>query len=102
MSVQAVTFRPRRWLRNPHVQSVLATSGVRRLLFRRRRAALEDTSSEHVLDCGGGVLLQGFHTRQQLLAQPRALAILLHGWEGSVHSTYVMHTGARLLGEGCD
>ncbi len=102
MSVQAVTFRPRRWLRNPHVQSVLATSGVRRLLFRRRRAALEDTSSEHILDCGGGVLLQGFHTRQTLLVQPRALAILLHGWEGSVHSTYVMHTGARLLSEGCD
>ena len=102
MSMQAVTFRPRRWLRNPHVQSVLATSGVRRLLFRRRRAALEDTSSEHILDCGSGVLLQGFHTRQSLLAQPRALAILLHGWEGSVHSTYVMHTGARLLSEGCD
>jgi predicted alpha/beta-fold hydrolase len=30
------------------------------------------------------------------------LAILLHGWEGSVQSTYVLHTGARLLAEGCD
>jgi predicted alpha/beta-fold hydrolase len=102
MSAQPVTFRPRRWLRNPHVQSVLASSGVRRLLFRRRRAALDGASTEHILDCGGDVRLQGFHTRQSALAQPRALAILLHGWEGSVHSTYVLHTGARLLAEGCD
>ncbi len=102
MSAKPITFRPRRWLRNPHVQSMLASSGVRRLLFSQRRAALESAASECILDCGGGVRLQGFHTRQSVLAQPRALAVLLHGWEGSVHSTYVLHTGARLLSEGCD
>lgn len=95
-------FRPRRWLRSPHVQSALASSGMRRLLFRRRRAALEHPCTEHILDCGGGVRLQGFHTSQTALPQPRALAILLHGWEGSAQSTYILHTGARLLAEGCD
>ena len=95
-------FRPRGWLRNPHVQSVLASSGVRRLLFRRRRSALERASTEHLLDCGGDVRLQGFHTRQRVLPQPRALAVLLHGWEGSAQSSYILHTGSRLLADGCD
>ena len=102
MSAQPTLFRPRPWLRNPHVQSVLASSGVRRLFFGRRRAALEHEASEHVLDCGNGVRLQGFHTRQTALPQARALVVLLHGWEGSVHSTYVLHTGSRMLAEGCD
>jgi predicted alpha/beta-fold hydrolase len=95
-------FRPRGFLRNPHVQSLLASSGVRRLLFRGRRSLLEDGASEHILDCGGGVRLQGFHTRQALLPKARALAVLLHGWEGSVQSSYILHTGSRLLAEGCD
>jgi uncharacterized protein len=95
-------FRPRGWLRNPHVQSVLASSGVRRLLFRQRRAALESGSTEHILDCGNGIRLQGFHTPQKVQPHPRALAILLHGWEGSAQSSYILHTGSRLLAEGCD
>jgi predicted alpha/beta-fold hydrolase len=95
-------FRPRRWLRNPHVQSVLASSGMRSALFRRRRHALEATTTECILDCGHDVRLQGFHTRQSSLPQPRALAVLLHGWEGSAQSSYILHTGSRLLAEGCD
>jgi uncharacterized protein len=95
-------FRPRRWLRNPHVQSVLASSGVRSMLFRRRRALLEKGATEHILDCGNDVRLQGFHSRQSALVRPRALVVLLHGWEGSVQSSYILHTGSRLLAEGCD
>lgn len=95
-------FQPRGWLRNRHVQSVLASSGPRRWLFRGGRALLEATATEHILDCGQGVRLQGFLTRQSVCAQPNALVVLLHGWEGSVHSSYMLHTGARLLAEGCD
>lgn len=95
-------FRPQRWLRNPHVQSVLASSGVRSALFRHRRLALERDTTECILDCGGNVRLQGFHTRQSKFPKPRALAVLLHGWEGSAQSSYILHTGARLLDEGCD
>ena len=98
----AASFRPPRWLRNPHLQSVLASSGMRRLLFRLRRAALEMQATEHILDCGNGARLQGFHSRQTVQSQPRALAVLLHGWEGSAQSSYILHTGSRLLAEGCD
>jgi predicted alpha/beta-fold hydrolase len=102
MNARELPFRPPRWLRNPHVQSALASSGVRRFLLRRRGALVDRGATEHILDCGEGVRLQGFHTRQTALPQPRALAILLHGWEGSVQSSYVLNTGARLLAEGCD
>jgi predicted alpha/beta-fold hydrolase len=95
-------FRPHRLLRSPHLQSVLASSGVRRWLFRRRRAALEGLASEHILDCGAGVRLQGFHSAQTVRGQARGLVVLLHGWEGSATSSYVLHTGARLLAEGWD
>lgn len=95
-------YRSPRLLRNPHVQSVLASSGVRRLLYARRRALLERDAIEHVLDCGDGVRLLGLHTAQQVREQPRGLVVLLHGWEGSVKSSYLMHTGARLLAEGFD
>jgi uncharacterized protein len=95
-------FDPPRWLRSPHVQSVLASSSVRRILFRRRRVALESVATEHILDCGNGARLQGFHSAQSILPEARALVILLHGWEGSAQSSYILHTGARLLAEGCD
>jgi uncharacterized protein len=95
-------FNPRGLLRNPHVQSVLASSGVRRLLFRRRHAKLRNESVEHILDCGDGIRLQGFYTKQHVAAKPRALAILLHGWEGSAQSSYILNTTTRLLDNGCD
>ena len=95
-------YRPPRLLRNPHLQSVLASSGVRRLLYRRRLSTLERGATEHLLDCGDGVRLLGLHSAQAVLAKPRGLVVLLHGWEGSVQSTYVLHTGSRLLADGYD
>ena len=100
--MQPAAFTPPRALRNPHVQSVLASSFLRRWLRHAQRAALERGAVEHILDCGHGVRLQGFHSRQNSVAKPRALAVLLHGWEGSAQSTYMGHTASRLLAEGCD
>lgn len=102
MSYDAHPFRPRGWLRNPHLQSVLASSGIRKTLASRRRARIEGAAEAVLLDCGGGVRLLGYHTRQSLLAKPKGLAVLLHGWEGSSQSTYLIHTGARMLEEGFD
>jgi uncharacterized protein len=95
-------FRPPWGLGNPHVQSVLASSTLRRWLDRRRSADIEARAVEHILECGGGVRLQGFHTAQRELPDARGLVVLLHGWEGSARSNYVLSTGARLLREGFD
>jgi predicted alpha/beta-fold hydrolase len=98
----AAEFRPTPLLRNRHVQSVLASSRLRWLSARRVAARLKGDAEEVVLDCGNGVRLQGFHTRQNVHAESRGLVVMLHGWEGSVESSYLLHTGARLLADGFD
>lgn len=55
-----------------------------------------------LLDAGEGVRLQGFHTRQSVRDTPRGLVIMLHGWEGCAQSSYLLHTGSRMLAEGFD
>lgn len=100
--MNAGAFDPPWLLRNAHVQSVLSSSFLRRAAFRRSNAALESAAHECILDCGNGVRLQGFHSAQRVRSGSRALVVLLHGWEGSVQSNYILHTGARLLAEGCD
>ncbi|MGH8165025.1 MAG: YheT family hydrolase, partial [Rhodanobacteraceae bacterium] len=95
-------FNPSRLLRNPHVQSVLASSSLRRLLLRRRARAVERGARTMMLDGGDGVRLLGFHTAQRALPAPRGLAVMFHGWEGSARSTYLLQTGGRLLAEGWD
>ena len=100
--MKAADFQPPLLLRNPHVQSVLASSKLRRWLSAWRAGDVETGAVEHILDCGDGVRLQGFHTAQRAMPNARGLVVLLHGWEGSVRSTYVLNTGARLLREGFD
>lgn len=98
----AVVFTPSPWLRNPHLQSVLASSSLRRLLSRRARHAVERGTVGHVLDCGDGVRLLGFHTAQHVARDALGLVVLLHGWEGSARSSYIVGAGARLLADGFD
>ena len=100
--LRGADFTPSRWLANPHLQSILASSALRRLALRRARQAIERRSVEHVLDCGHGVRLQGFLARQERREHAHGLVVLLHGWEGSVQSSYVVGTGARLLDDGFD
>ncbi|MEO7325851.1 MAG: alpha/beta fold hydrolase [Dokdonella sp.] len=100
--IRAADFRPPRGLRNPHVQSVLASSGLRRWFGRDRSDAIVRDAVEHILDCGDGVRLQAFHTAQRRFDTALGLVVLLHGWEGSSRSTYLLNTGARLLNEGFD
>lgn len=95
-------FRRRGPLANAHVQSLLASSGLRRAAARMRFPDLHGASSEAILDCGNGVQLQGFHSVQSALPQARGLAVLLHGWEGSVQSSYLLVSAGRLLAAGFD
>lgn len=101
-TIRAADFRPPRALRNAHVQSVLASSGLRRWFARNRSDAIEREAVEHILDCGDGVRLQAFHTAQRRFDASLGLVVLLHGWEGSSRSTYLRNTGTRLLEEGFD
>ena len=97
----AADYRPPRLLRNPHLQSVLGSSGLRRHRGLRALAATGAETSEHILDGGGGARPQGWHSRVPG-REPRGMALLLHGWEGSADSGYMRLTAARLLADGLD
>jgi len=124
------SFRPPPWLRNAHIQSILPSLPLRRPGVRRRCAQLIRSSEPVVLECGDGVRLLGFVARALApvsidgpaaaltpaappAAQPSALAptsieagarlaIILHGWEGSSDSMYVLSLGQYLLERGFD
>jgi predicted alpha/beta-fold hydrolase len=94
----AADFAPAFWLRNRHLQSMLASTSWRRGRVLRRSMALRTTARELLLDCGAGVRLQCF-----ISTPPRssgAPVVLLHGWEGSAESLYVLSLGAQLFERG--
>jgi hypothetical protein len=71
---------------------------LRRASIEKRAAAVIAASQELVLDCGDGVRLMGWHAEPPAGAAsaPRRLAVLLHGWEGSSESLYLLSV-AELL-----
>jgi predicted alpha/beta-fold hydrolase len=92
-------YRPPRWLRNAHLQSLLGTSALRRRHGERALRACGAVSTVHLIDAGEGVRLQGVHSA--IPDTPtRGLALLLHGWEGSADSSYMRLTAAQLLRRG--
>ena len=93
-------FRAPLGLGHKHVQSLLAGSPVRRGLVRGRARPLLAASRPEVLDCGDGVRLLGYFSPQA--AEPRGLAIMLHGWEGSAAANYVLSVGGTLYDAGFD
>jgi predicted alpha/beta-fold hydrolase len=93
-------FRPPAWLRNRHLQSMLASTAARRGPIARRAAPLVTAQREMLLDCGGGVRLQCF--RSSLGQGHGTPVVLLHGWEGSAESLYVLSLGQQLFERGFD
>ena len=102
-TIEALPFRPRWPLRNGHLQTMLGNLPPVPWLIRRRAAALRAAAAELLLDCGAGVRLQAFVSRAPAAqAAARPMAVLLHGWEGSAESGYVLSLGALLFGHGFD
>lgn len=95
-------YRPNRWLRGGHLQSVLPSLPGRRPLVERRARPVLDTSREILLDCGDGVRLQAFHAAPRAPRESRSVAVLLHGWEGSAQSLYVLSLAQTLFERGFD
>ena len=91
-------FDPPRGLKHRHVQSLLAGWPWRQRWLRRRASALLAASRDEIVDCGADVRLLGHYSAQP--AEPRGLAILLHGWEGSAEANYVVSVGGLLYDAG--
>lgn len=99
MTAATSPYAPPAWLRNPHVQSVLGSSALRRRRGARALAATGAVTRSHEIDGGNGVRLQGLHSAVPGVA-PQGLAVLLHGWEGSAESSYMRLAAASLLQRG--
>ncbi|WP_045758504.1 YheT family hydrolase [Xanthomonas albilineans] len=97
--MNATDYSPPRWLRNPHVQSVLGSSLLRVRRGEQRLVASGATTTSHILDGGDGVRLQGWLSVPADVA-PRGTVLLLHGWEGSADSSYMCLTAAQMVAHG--
>jgi uncharacterized protein len=96
-------FQPARWLRNRHLQSMLASTSWRRPQVLTRAAGMRAAAREVLLDCGDGVRLQAFiSTPSGGERQGVAPVVLLHGWEGSAESLYVLSLAQRLYDQGIE
>ena len=99
-------FRPAWWLRGAHRQSVLPSLPTRRPFVARRARPMLAAAREWLLDCGDGVRLQAFHSAppQGGAAPPDGptVVVLLHGWEGSAESLYILSLAQSLFAQGYD
>jgi predicted alpha/beta-fold hydrolase len=99
-TIDGSSFRPRRWLRGRHFQSILPNWPARRARVEQRATPMRAVAVELLLDCGDGIRLQAFHSSPP---EPgRTVAVLLHGWEGSAESTYLQSLAQTLFVAGHD
>jgi len=87
-------FEPGGLLANAHLQSVLTSSPWRKRRVLRSSSAYRTGSEREVVSTPSGVHLLGYRSRPE--SSNGALAILLHGWEGSAESNYLLDTAVAL------
>lgn len=95
MNSLSTDFIPPFYLRSTWAQTLFASS---KLGTRGPNLMLEN-ASEMLLNPIENIRLQGFYS-QQTHPSARGLVILLHGWEGSVNSAYMLRTGKALYEQG--
>jgi hypothetical protein len=95
-------FRPPWWLRGGHRQSILAGLPLRRATVRRRTLPVCSAAREWLLDCGDGVRLQAWHSSPASRGKRSGdkVVVLMHGWEGSADSLYMMSAAQALFDAG--
>lgn len=90
-------FNPPIGLSNPFTQTILSSSSLR--TFRRRKILKKSQQSIELLP--DNVRLECFYSSPPVSTTNKpSLFILLHGWEGSADSSYVVHMSNVLLNAG--
>ncbi len=90
-------FQPPFFIKNAYVQTILGSSKLRSPTPNLMR----DVACEKIIKTPDDVKLVGYHSVQRG-GQPKGLAIVLHGWEGSSDSTYVLRCANQLYRNGYD
>ncbi|HEU4616993.1 MAG TPA: alpha/beta fold hydrolase [Gammaproteobacteria bacterium] len=104
-STLGVGFIPPRLLRHAHLQSILASVGLRDRALRRAAAAMLGAARNVLLEVDG-VRLLGRYSAQPFAGggdrTAAKLLVVLHGWEGSSESPYVVALCGRAYRSGFD
>ncbi len=95
------SFKPRGILANTHVQTLLSSSGYRRKKISAQAKQLLSASQKWILDGGDGIRLLAYFSAQTS-RQSRGMVVLIHGWEGSSESNYLIATASCLFNNGFD
>ncbi len=98
-------FLPHPLIRGGNRQTLLARWRPRSaaLVTRREQAVLIDAGKDYTgFAPERAVRLLGFYTRRLTQGPRRGLVLLLHGWEGSSHSSYNLLLGSTLIRQGYD
>ncbi|MDD5169729.1 MAG: hypothetical protein PHN75_12985, partial [Syntrophales bacterium] len=74
------------------MQTILGSSRFRAL----GTGTLIEASTPSIIDAGQGVRLLGFYGKQPQHQNTKGLVTLLHGWEGSSGSSYILSIGKHL------
>ncbi|MBV1932339.1 MAG: alpha/beta fold hydrolase [Porticoccaceae bacterium] len=105
---EPMTFKPPLPLRSGHLQTILNGSRLRNKLAQAGIQRVNNSAQVQIIDCGEGVRLVGAYnhslSRQKLTGsnKPLALVVLIHGWEGSFESNYMLTAAHTLLNAGYD
>lgn len=94
---QRANFKPKPWVRNPHLQTIIASMRFRNI---RKRLMLY-VSREIIVEGNDGVRLMGYHAGQAFRPS-KGLIIFIHGWEGSAASAYVVSAAHYFFNQGFD
>lgn len=90
-------FSPKPWARSAHLQTIFAS-----LKYRLKgRNEMADCAQETILEGFDGSRLLGYLSRCEA-GKAKGLVLLIHGWEGSSDSTYILSTGRYLFKNGYD
>ncbi len=98
-ALQHSAYRYPPGLGNPHLQSMLASSPLRRGLLGRAARALVAQSVAQIIDCDDGRLM-GLYA--PAASRSNGLVVFLHGWEGCADSYYVLSAASRVREAGFD
>ncbi len=95
-------FNPPWLLRNAHLQTILSSVGPRKWRANYRFRPWRAQQQYMEIDCGEGVTLAGFLNRAIAGKCSDTLVVVVHGWEGSAESTYILSMTRALLDAGID
>ena len=90
-------YIPPPWLRNSHLQTVLASLRVRNI----RKRTMLNISKTIIVEAGDGVRLLGYQAKQDSRSS-KGQIIFLHGWEGSTESAYIVSAAHYFFHRGFD